>query len=79
MKPKHRMQCCPGIETITWPTALILPWQSEPKIQPYMVYDGNRFALAPSPRLTHLDDLVCTHYPTSNVPGDLFLRVLQAA
>lgn len=53
-------------------TAMILPWHSA-QFTPYLVYDGNRFELTPSPRLRHLRGLTCKHYPTE-IPGDLILE-----
>jgi hypothetical protein len=52
---------------------MILPWHSGQTINPYMVYDGNRFELKPSPRRLHIRGHTCTHYEDSVIPGDLFL------
>lgn len=49
-------------------TSLILPWHNRLSICPYLVYDGNRFTMTPSPRLMHVAKLVCHHYEAT--PGD---------
>jgi hypothetical protein len=50
---------------------LLLPWHSALAIAPYLVYDGNRLEIAPSPRLKHLQDLSCRHYDGSQRTGDV--------
>jgi hypothetical protein len=54
-------------------TALVLPWQVDQPICPYLTYDGNRFELKPSSRLLHVSASGCSHYGTSTIPGDLII------
>lgn len=54
-------------------TALLLPWHASQTICPYLVYEGNRFELMPSPRLAHLRGIACRHYDPLTIPGDLVI------
>jgi len=57
--------------------SLLLPWHSQLKIAPYLVYDGNRLEIAPSPRLLHLPGSGCQHYDPDPRLGDLMFRAVQ--
>lgn len=73
-----------GAPQVVWPngvlastavgiaTAMFLPWNTAARPAPYLVYDGDRSELAPSPRLRHLAP-TCPHYPIDQVPGDFRL------
>lgn len=50
---------------------LLCPWNREP-ICPYLVYDGNRQTLTPSPRLAYIDLQACRHYPAVSVGDPLW-------
>jgi hypothetical protein len=54
--------------------SLLLPWHSNLMIAPYLVYDGNKLEIAPSPRLRHLDAVACKHYGSPAHTGDLRYR-----
>lgn len=56
--------------------SLLLPWHSSLAIAPYLLYDGNRLEIAPSPRLKHLP-AVCQHYVASSHVGDLTFSMDQ--
>lgn len=50
--------------------SLLLPWHSELTIAPYLIYEGNRLEISPSPRLQHLQGLSCPHYGSAAHTGD---------
>lgn len=50
--------------------SLLLPWHSGLTIAPYLIYDGNRLEISPSPRLQHLQGLPCRHYGPLARTGD---------
>jgi len=54
--------------------SLLLPWHSKLTIARYLVYDGNRLEISPSPRLQHLQGLPCRHYDRAQRTGDLMFR-----
>lgn len=68
---------------VVWPNAalastavgmamsVLLPWHSKLTIPPYLVYDGNRLEIAPSPRLQHLKGVACRHYDATKRTGDV--------
>jgi molybdopterin-synthase adenylyltransferase len=56
--------------------SLFLPWHSELAIAPYLIYDGNRLEIAPSPRLKHLEGIACPHYGASMRTGDALYAAL---
>jgi molybdopterin-synthase adenylyltransferase len=60
-------------------TALVLPWHAKQTICPYLVYDGNRFEMNPSPRLRHMEGITCSHFDAGAVPGELILPPYLAA
>jgi hypothetical protein len=74
---------------VVWPNAalastavgmamsLLLPWHSKLSIDPYLLYDGNRLEITPSPRLKHLEKLPCGHYGSPTRTGDLMLSASQ--
>jgi hypothetical protein len=51
--------------------SMLLPWHPSLMIAPYLVYDGNRLEIAPSPRLEHLRGIPCQHYNASAHTGEL--------
>lgn len=42
--------------------SLLLPWHQQLEVAPYLVYDGNRMQVMPSPRLEHVVEIPCSHY-----------------
>ena len=52
---------------------LLCPWNHEP-VCPYLMYDGNRQTLTPSPRLAHINVQSCRHYPAESVGDPLWGR-----
>jgi molybdopterin-synthase adenylyltransferase len=50
--------------------SFLLPWHTGLAVAPYLVYDGNRMEITPSPRLKYLSGTTCPHYPASSPPGD---------
>lgn len=52
---------------------LLCPWNSEP-VCPYLMYDGNRQVLTPSPRLAYAAARCCGHYPAQGVGDPLWAR-----
>jgi hypothetical protein len=58
--------------------SLLLPWQAGLRVDPYLIYDGNRMTFAPWPGLRHLESCPCTHYPDDMEVGDpLFSLMLK--
>jgi hypothetical protein len=56
--------------------SLLLPWHPGLEIAPYLIYDGNRLEITPSPRLRHLP-AVCPHYMANSHLGDLTFSMSQ--
>jgi molybdopterin-synthase adenylyltransferase len=57
---------------------LLCPWNREP-VCPYLMYDGNRQTLIPSPRLAHIDLRSCRHFPQAGVGDPLWVRSCQSS
>lgn len=55
--------------------SLLLPWHEGISAPPYLVYDGNRMELGPSPRLQHLEGIACPHYGEGTSFGDPHYRL----
>lgn len=74
---------------VVWPNAalasaavgmgmsLLLPWQSGLRVDPYLVYDGNRMVFTPWPGLRHLAGLTCTHFPADIEVGDPMFSLIS--
>ena len=59
---------------------LISPWHSKATDFAYLVYDGNRGTITPSPWVAALQNQACTHFPASEVGDPGFdIRMLNSA
>lgn len=74
---------------VVWPNAalasaavgmgmsLLLPWKASLRVDPYLVYDGNRMVCTPWPGLRHLEEYPCTHFPASMEVGDPMFSLIS--
>jgi molybdopterin-synthase adenylyltransferase len=75
---------------VVWPNAalaatavgmamsLFLPWHSHLTVAPYLLYDGNRLEISPSPRLRYLDGRSCSHYGPDAQTGEALYAPARA-
>jgi molybdopterin-synthase adenylyltransferase len=51
--------------------SLLTPWHPDLSPSLYLEYDGNRFTVSPSQKLTYIDRASCTHFSGADTLGDI--------